>query len=304
MGNPVLHNISLAKFRSFFPESNLIGLGDDFYILNAKLTKKHNPLLHPCRFDGYMIIYCESGSMNLTVNLKDVELRKNMMFVNVPGNIIKVTELVDQPQEDMQYVVIAMTKEFVSNLMSGDNMVFASTLSLIDNPVMAVNEEYSTHLNYCNEQIIKIIQSNVSFKKEIVGTIMSGVLYLIAGLWSDTLKSMPQEAPTNSGRSRMIFDNFVKLVEEYHTMHRNVGFYAEKLNLTPKYLSKLVKTSSGRSAPEWIDAYVILEAKNLLKHSNIAIKEIVYKLNFPNQSVFYKFFKMRTGMTPSEYRNS
>ncbi|MBR5563911.1 MAG: helix-turn-helix domain-containing protein [Bacteroidales bacterium] len=304
MENPILHNISLAEFSSFFPESNLIGLGDDFYILNAKLTKKHNPLLHPCRFDGYMIIYCESGSMNLTVNLKDVELRKNMMFVNVPGNIIKVTELVDQPQEDMQYVVIAMTKEFVSNLMSGDNMVFASTLSLIDNPVMAVNEEYATHLNYCNEQIIKIIQSNVSFKKEIVGTIMSGVLYLIAGLWSDTLKSMPQEAPTNSGRSRMIFDNFVKLVEEYHTMHRNVGFYAEKLNLTPKYLSKLVKTSSGRSAPEWIDAYVILEAKNLLKHSNIAIKEIVYKLNFPNQSVFYKFFKMRTGMTPSEYRNS
>ena len=66
----------------------------------------------------------------------------------------------------------------------------------------------------------------------------------------------------------------------------------------------IAKTASGRSAPEWIDSYVILEAKNLLKYSDITIKEIVYRLNFPNQSVFYKFFKARTGMTPSEYRNS
>ena len=74
--------------------------------------------------------------------------------------------------------------------------------------------------------------------------------------------------------------------------------------MTPKYLSRVVREVTGRSAPEWIDAYVILEAKNQLKHSNISIKEIVSNLNFPNQSVFYKFFKMRTDMTPSEYRNS
>ena len=91
---------------------------------------------------------------------------------------------------------------------------------------------------------------------------------------------------------------------EYHTKYRNVGFYADKLCLTPKYLSKLIKTATGRSAPEWIDSYVILEAKNLLKYSGTTIKEIVFKLNFPNQSVFYKFFKARTGMTPTEYRNS
>ena len=69
-------------------------------------------------------------------------------------------------------------------------------------------------------------------------------------------------------------------------------------------MSKLIKTATGKSAPEWIDAYVILEAKNLLKYSSDNIKQIVFKLNFPNQSVFYKFFKSRTGMTPSEYRNS
>jgi AraC-like DNA-binding protein len=83
-----------------------------------------------------------------------------------------------------------------------------------------------------------------------------------------------------------------------------MAFYADKLCLTPKYLSTLIKQASGRSAPDWIDDFVILEAKNLLKYTGLAIKEIVYKLHFPNQSVFFKFFKAHTGLTPSEYRNA
>lgn len=304
METPNLLNVSLAQFRQYFKDGNLVGFGDDFYILNAKLTKQHNPLYHPCRFDGYMIIFCEKGGLRLTVNLNEYELKEGMMFINVPGNIVKVTELMGTDGEDLQYVLIAMSKEFMSNVMKDVGRVLTNTLSMIDNPVMPVSEEYMTHLDEYNREIKKVIQSNIRYKYEIVGTIMSGILYLIAGLWADALDALKQDQPAQTGRTRLIFDNFMKLVEEYHTMHRNVGFYAEKLNLTPKYLSKLVKMSSGRSAPEWIDAYVILEAKNLLKHSNIAIKEIVYKLNFPNQSVFYKFFKMRTGMTPSEYRNS
>ena len=130
------------------------------------------------------------------------------------------------------------------------------------------------------------------------------MLCVVAGVWSERLEEVRNTTSQTTSRSRMIFDQFIKLVSEYHTKYRNVGFYADKLCLTPKYLSKLIKTASGRSAPEWIDAYVILEAKNLLKYSDITIKEIVYRLNFPNQSVFYKFFKARTGMTPSDYRNS
>ena len=83
-----------------------------------------------------------------------------------------------------------------------------------------------------------------------------------------------------------------------------MAFYADKLCLSPKYLSKLIKEVSGKPAPEWIDSYVMLEAKHLLKYSNLPIKEIVYRLNFSNQTVFYKYFKAHTGMTPTDYRNS
>ena len=72
--------------------------------------------------------------------------------------------------------------------------------------------------------------------------------------------------------------------------------------ITPKYLSSIVKDVSGKNAGEWITEYVILEAKVLLKSSKMDVQGIAYKLNFPNQSFFGKYFKQKTGMTPGQYR--
>jgi len=96
----------------------------------------------------------------------------------------------------------------------------------------------------------------------------------------------------------------MNLVAEYHMKERGTAFYAERLGLTPKYLSRLIRQISGQSAPEWINAFVVMEAKSLLKYSSLSIKEIVYRLGFPNASVFYKFFRNHTGQTPTEFRDS
>ena len=61
MENTTLHNISLAQFRGFFPDAKYIGIGDDFYMLDIALQEKHQPLNHPCRFDGFMLLYCIKG---------------------------------------------------------------------------------------------------------------------------------------------------------------------------------------------------------------------------------------------------
>lgn len=298
-----LHNISLAKFKSLFPDSPYVGLGDDFYILDARLTDRHSPLQHPCRFDGFMILYCCKGHIRLNINLNEYELKENMMFVNSPGNIIKVNELIDTDQNDMRYLVVAMSKEFISGLALDANKMFNDGLSLINNPFMSLDDENSKLLGDHIRLITDVVNSGIQHKADVVRTLISSLLYVITGMWTENIVEHDEKQGVSS-RGRMVFEQFMKLVNEYHTQYRNVGFYADKLCLTPKYLSKLVKNASGRSAPDWIDAYVILEAKNLLKHSNISIKEIVFRLNFPNQSVFYKFFKARTGMTPSEYRNS
>lgn len=85
-------------------------------------------------------------------------------------------------------------------------------------------------------------------------------------------------------RQEIFFGKFIALLTQYHTQERSVTFYAEKLCITPKYFSTLIKKQTGKSAAQWIDDYVILEAKNLLKFSGMSIQEIAYHLNFSTQS--------------------
>ncbi|WP_288736647.1 helix-turn-helix domain-containing protein, partial [uncultured Parabacteroides sp.] len=98
------------------------------------------------------------------------------------------------------------------------------------------------------------------------------------------------------------FGLFMQTVLENYKQERSVAFYADKLCVTAKYLSLISKEVSGQPAGNWIDEYVILEAKTLLKSSQMSIQEIADSLNFANQSFFGKYFKHHTGISPKEYR--
>ena len=302
MKDQPLLNISLPFFKSCFPEAESLGFGDDFYILDATLKEYHNPMDRPYRFDGLMVFYCMSGNVKMSVNLSEVELSAGMIYINVPGNIIRLNEMSDRSACEPRYLCMALSKEFFQSLNVEVCKLFNEGISMLERPCVKLTDKDHELAGNLICYIISLLKSEVSYKREAVLAALSSLFYILMGAW--TSEEPDNKPDAVSSRSKVIFDKFMRLVMEYHTQHRNVGFYAEKLCLTPKYLSKIIKTATGRSAPEWIDSYVILEAKNLLKHSGTPIKEIVFKLNFPNQSVFYKFFKAHTGMTPTEYRNS
>ena len=296
-----LHNVSISQFRKFFSDAGAVGMGDDFCIIDVNIKDNNRVLAHPFRIDGYMVLYCVNGHIKLNVNLQEHELKSGMLFLNYPGSIIRVNDILDVDEDGLKYICVVMSREFVGNLMLDVNKLFTQNLSLLGTPSLALTADQTQLLREHVSLMVSIVNSKSSFKLESIRSILSSVFYFIAGLWAEKAsKKVPQPA---SGRNRLVFEQFIKFVSEYHTTYRNVGFYADKLSLTPKYLSRIIRDASGRSAPEWIDEYDILEAKNLLKYSGLPIKEIVYKLNFPSQSVFYKFFKARTGMTPTEYKN-
>ena len=116
------------------------------------------------------------------------------------------------------------------------------------------------------------------------------------------LAEHPEEQNNSHNRAEEYFKQFTHLLGEHFREERSVGFYARQLCITPKYLTTLIKRISGQSVSEWIDNYVILEAKTLLKYSTMSIQEIAYYLNFPNQSCFGSYFKRNTGMSPSQYK--
>ena len=104
-------------------------------------------------------------------------------------------------------------------------------------------------------------------------------------------------------RDKLLFFRFKKLISIHFQQQRQVSFYASELCVSPKYLSTSVKTASGRTAREWINDAVVKEMKYQLAYSGQSIKEIAYRLNFPNMSFFGKYFKAQTGMSPTSYRN-
>ena len=299
-----MYDVSIDSFKKYFNDSYSVGVGDDFCIMNITASERSLAFKHPCRFDCYMIVYCVQGKVKLNVNLGEHVLGPAMLFFNQPGSIIRINECEGQEGEDFHYICVLLTRDFVKDMMVDVNRIFTRNVSFVEHPCIKLEEEQDKHLHQHVRLMISLAKSQTPFLTECIRSVLSSVFYYMTGVWAKNIEDNNSVGESMSINNRALVDKFLKLLSEYHTMYRNVGFYADKLCLTPKYLSRVIRDATGKSAPEWIDSYVILEAKNLLKYSGLAIKEIVFRLNFPNQSVFYKFFKARTGMTPTEYRNS
>ena len=125
---------------------------------------------------------------------------------------------------------------------------------------------------------------------------------MMAVFYSSEKTRMVAEDNRSRSNADVLSQEFVKLVKEHFRKERQLKFYADKLCITPRYLSRVVKECTGSSAAEWIELTVVLEARALLKSTNMTVQQISDELNFPSQTFFGKYFKRRVGMSPKEYR--
>ncbi len=303
-----MQTIDIRRILSLEPVIDEYALGADFLLgaVSGKRVEKSEAILkmlkYPVRFDGYILFFLRKGHFSLDVNLNTYDIHENSLLMVVPGNIVKLSAYKEDHIGDAELLFALVSKEFLSSIRFDFNKVFQDTIRMWKNPCITLQGEELELAEDYFRLTRKVLSSHQTNKKEILGSLLTSFTYVTLDVWTRQLASASSEESQTSARVNQVFERFIELVTEYHNQERGMAFYADKLCLTPKYLSKLVKLSSGRSAPDWIDSFVILEAKNLLKYSDKPIKEIVYLLNFPNQSVFYKFFKAHTGMTPSEYR--
>ena len=310
-----LKTIGIRQIRSILTGSADSGLGDDVFIsdlssaaVNSEQQKAVLDLLqYPIRIDGYTVVFCVSGHVTVDVNLHSFNVSPNTLLINVPGNILRVSmaQVTDTLLSEARFILVVLSREFMSGVHFDFNKMFTDSLTLFNNPVINLTDEQIALAKQYFFLANDLLNPALTNRREAVSSLLASLMYVFGSVWSQNILTAKEAGASASAlRLQQLFDRFIQLVTEYHDSERGMAFYADKLCLTPKYLSKLVKQASGRSAPDWIDAFVILEAKNMLKYSDVLIKEIVYKLHFPNQSVFYKFFKTHTGLTPSEYRKA
>lgn len=110
------------------------------------------------------------------------------------------------------------------------------------------------------------------------------------------------QSTDKASRSDKIVARFLQCVRENYREHRELGFYANELQLTPKYMSHVVFEQTGRHPSKWIKDYVILEAKSMLRSGRYTIQQIAEELHFPNQSFFGKYFKEAVGVSPKKWK--
>ena len=105
-----------------------------------------------------------------------------------------------------------------------------------------------------------------------------------------------------STRTEEYFCRFISELSQHYLERQPVTFYADRLCVSSRYLTTVVRQVSGLSVSQWMQRYMLAEAKYLLKYTDLSVQEIAYKLSFPNQSFFGKFFKQRLGVSPTKYR--
>lgn len=302
MDNKVYNKFTLSKIKELFLKDDIVSIGDDFILARQTNDIDIGLLKFPSRIDGFVAAYCRKGHFKCTINLTEYDIHDGMLIINIPNNIIRLLPI-DSDDEFVELTILAVSPKYMTTLGSDLNKIFTDAITVLKNPTIEMVPE-EVDLAFQHFQLIdNVINTDSAYRNDSIRYLLTSIFYLIGGfLMKRLIDNEEQDETATSNRHKKVFESFIELVEKYHTRERSVGFYADKLCITPRYLSKIVKNVSGFSAPKIIDKYVILEAEHLIRHTDLSIKEIADQLNFPNQSFFYKYFKLHTGFTPNSYR--
>ena len=247
--------------------------------------------------DMWAFVVCTSGECSLTLNFNNYEVRRGSMLIYQPGQLFKISHLSD----DCTGKILFVTDEVVDESLSKITDMFNFLLYVKENPcVQLTKNQFELLFRYEDLILLKIGEVGNLFYREVANNLLMALFFEVFNIYSQNLLRK-DNLKTNR---EFVFERFLQCVSKHFDSERSIKFYAQKIGITPKYLSQLCYQVSGRHAGDWINRFVVAKAKNLLQESNLTIKQISNQLNFPNQSFFGKYFKKHVGESPREFRNN
>ena len=283
----------LIKVSDFDKLINPDKVDEDVFIFDniSSVTVEDTPIV----IEMPIFAMCIQGSAQIEVNLKEYNVPANSLVTLMPDHILHGYK----HSEDFKGLFIAVSNRCVDELIPDILTALPAIMTFRRSPVIELNVTEMDMLKKMHSFLWMIVRSDVGlYKKKVVNGMLQSLLYTALSAY----KSRNMYETVKRSRNEDIFFNFFTLLEHNFRKERSVQYYADKLCITPKHLSTVVKSVSGRTAGSWIDGYVILAAKVMLRSSANTIQEVSVALNFPNQSFFGKFFKQHVGLSPREYR--
>jgi AraC family transcriptional activator of pobA len=252
----------------------------------------------PTHIDGYIIGICSQGRAKIEVNLVVYEGGTHSMIITTPHQVLRVVET----SPDFRCRFIVFSKRFLTanyiNPHILDTFQFSNPAAI---PVVHLAAAEAAGLNHLFIYIWQRFSDSLHpFRKEITGSLLTVLLHDFEAVYQAHFQLVQKKLTRKEELNRKFHD----LLFRYFRQERSVRFYADQLFVTPKHLTETVKDVTGRSAGEWIDAAVAVEAQALLRNAELSVQQVAYLLNFPDQSSFGKFFKKEVGLSPSDYRHT
>ena len=285
-------NFDIPRAKQVIPNGSFIE--DDLVLFDAF---EDVPLVtEPRKVHCFFVAICLEGSAQYTVDTKEFMVKKNDVVVFNDGQVIGNYMF----SRDCKGVAIMGSNDFFAEIIKEVHEISQLFLIAYSHPVFELkSEKVRTFMGYFNLIKQRVDDPDHHFRRELTMSLLKAMIYDIGNEIWQSQRSEPKRT-----RAEAIFNKFIMLVKNNYRTERRVSWYGEQLCITPKYLSETVKQVSHRTPNEWIDHYVTLEIRVLLKNTTMNIKEIAKELNFPNQSFLGKFFKEHVGMSPSKYRRT
>lgn len=267
----------------------------DVVLLDEQDVMKHsfNP---PVQIDAAVLVLCTDGMMEIEVETNNYKLFRGDLLVCGPNRVMKPIKLLN----NTAFKIIFLSHFIHRSGIGYQRSIWDKAFYLGTNPMIHLSDTQITQFEeYYRLLCEKLKNPSSSYHSEIMQSILQAMMYEILSYLDGVVVS---ENDRFVRQGEILFRRFVGLLAESKVKSRFVYYYADKLNVSTKYLSAVCKQVSGKTAGDIIDEFVMKDIIRLLKYSDKSIKEIALELDFPNISFFGKYVKAHLGVSPKAYR--
>jgi len=233
-----------------------------------------------------------SGEAEINFNLQDRHLKSGTLVYIGPGTIIHPKRL----SPDLHIFGMGLFSNFPMPFAQGQ-MPSAFNGQVRDFQLPVSEEDIAT-ARHILDTIWQTVHATDNYHRPTVTALVAAQMHHYDHLFR---QQADQQAGSRS-REQTIFDRFLQLVTQHCAEHHQIGYYADRMCLTERYLSTVIRQTSGTTAKDWIDRALITRIKIELRHTDKTAAQIAHEMNFANPSFFSKFFLRLTGMTPGAYK--
>ena len=245
---------------------------------------------------GFFFVFVESGTALLTDMRQDYTIKGEDLIVLSPS----LAATLHHASPDFTFTCICLVPEYFDSL-PGSQLLYSQLAEFIQVdhlPIVSLKPEKSRYLR----QTFDLFSSDLRGFKIYTHGIISHLCCLLLLQTADTFCQSNRHMPVYVKRSGEIFRKFRKLLTAHYRQHHDIGFYADELNISTTYLSRIVKQTTGNTVRFLISELLCADARRMLVCTDLDIKEIASQLGFSDQSVFGKFFVKKTGLSPLKFR--